>query len=91
MMKSIKSDKYLTEPIYKVPLCLQDAIPIYRIAENGIFELERKKGLHQFDRVYLFEDINYSTQDEEDKTRILEKFKKMLNLQNQRFQSLYEQ
>lgn len=82
MMKSIKSDKYLTEPIYKVPLCLQDAIPIYRIAENGIFELERKKGLHQFDRVYLFEDINYSTQDEEDKARILEKFKKMLNSMN---------
>lgn len=82
MMKSIKSDKYLTEPIYKVPLCLQDAIPIYRIAENGIFELECKKGLHQFDRVYLFEDINYSTQDEEDKSRILEKFKKMLNSMN---------
>lgn len=82
MMKRIKSDKNLTEPIYKVPLCVQDAIPIYRIAENGIFELERKKGLHQFDRVYLFEDINYSTQDEEEKSRILEKFKKMLNSMN---------
>ena len=29
-----------TERIYKVPLCIQDTIPIYRIAENGIFELE---------------------------------------------------
>ncbi len=53
-----------TERIYKVPLCIQDTIPIYRIAENGIFELESptnkdggKKKLHQFDRMYLFEDI----------------------------------
>lgn len=42
-----------TERIYKVPLCIQDTIPIYRIAENGIFELESptnkdggKKKLH---------------------------------------------
>ena len=49
-----------TERIYKVPLCIQDTIPIYRIAENGIFELESptnkdggKKKLHQFDRMYL--------------------------------------
>ena len=63
-----------TERIYKVPLCIQDTIPIYRIAENGIFELESptnkdggKKKLHQFDKMYLFEDINFSTQDEEEK------------------------
>ena len=60
-----------TERIYKVPLCIQDTIPIYRISENGIFELESptnkdgvKKKIHQFDRMYLFEDINFSTQDE---------------------------
>ena len=51
-----------TERIYKVPLCIQDTIPIYRIAENGIFELESptnkdggKKKLHQFDKMYLFD------------------------------------
>lgn len=82
MLKHIKLDKNLTEPLYKVPLCLQDAIPIYRIAENGIFELESKSGPHQFDRVYLFEDINFSTQDEDEKSRTLEKFKKLLNSMN---------
>ena len=48
-----------TDRIYKVPLCIKDTIPIYRIAENGIFELESptnkdggKKKLHQFDRMY---------------------------------------
>ena len=74
MLKLLKKETHTpqTERIYKVPLCIQDTIPIYRIAENGIFELEKptsgsKKGIHQFDRMYLFEDINFSTQDEEEK------------------------
>ena len=32
-----------TERIYKVPLCIQDTIPIYRISENGIFVGESDK------------------------------------------------
>ena len=76
MLKLFRKDSLTpqTERIYKVPLCIQDTIPIYRISENGIFELESptnkdggKKKIHQFDRMYLFEDINFSTQDEEEK------------------------
>lgn len=74
-----------TDRIYKVPLCIQDTIPIYRIAENGIFELESptnkdggKKKLHQFDRMYLFEDINFSTQDEEEKEETGKRFETLL-------------
>ena len=76
MLKLFRKDLLTpqTERIYKVPLCIQDTIPIYRISENGIFELESptnkdggKKKIHQFDRMYLFEDINFSTQDEEEK------------------------
>ena len=74
-----------TERIYKVPLCVQDTIPIYRIAENRIFELESptnkdggKKKLHQFDRMYLFEDINFSTQDEEEKEETGKRFETLL-------------
>ena len=74
-----------TERIYKVPLCIQDTIPIYRIAENGIFELESptnkdggKKKLHQFDKMYLFEDINFSTQDEEEKEETGKRFETLL-------------
>ena len=56
-----KSYKRLTEKIYKVPLCIQDTIPIYRISRGGIFELEKpgkgKKEPHLFDKMYLFEDI----------------------------------
>ena len=78
-----------TDRIYKVPLCIQDTIPIYRIAENGIFELESptnkdggKKKLHQFDRMYLFEDINFSTQDEEEKEETGKRFETLLRSMN---------
>ena len=41
MLKLFRKDSLTpqTERIYKVPLCIQDTIPIYRISENGIFEL----------------------------------------------------
>lgn len=78
-----------TERIYKVPLCIQDTIPIYRIAENGILELESptnkdggKKKLHQFDKMYLFEDINFSTQDEEEKEETGKRFETLLRSMN---------
>ena len=78
-----------TERIHKVPLCIQDTIPIYRIAENGIFELESptnkdggKKKLHQFDKMYLFEDINFSTQDEEEKEETGKRFETLLRSMN---------
>ena len=78
-----------TERIYKVPLCIQDTIPIYRISENGIFELESptnkdggKKKLHQFDKMYLFEDINFSTQDEEEKEETGKRFETLLRSMN---------
>ncbi len=62
---------------------------IYRIAENGIFELESptnkdggKKKLHQFDKMYLFEDINFSTQDEEEKEETGKRFETLLRSMN---------
>ena len=89
MLKLLKKETHTpqTERIYKVPLCIQDTIPIYRIAENGICELEKptsgsKKGIHQFDRMYLFEDINFSTQDEEEKEDTCSKFETLLRSMN---------
>lgn len=89
MLKLLNKETHTpqTERIYKVPLCIQDTIPIYRIAENGIFELEKptsgsKKGIHQFDRMYLFEDINFSTQDEEEKEDNCSKFETLLRSMN---------
>ena len=91
MLKLFRKDSLTpqTEHIYKVPLCIQDTIPIYRISENGIFELESptnkdggKKKIHQFDRMYLFEDINFSTQDEEEKEETGKRFETLLRSMN---------
>lgn len=77
-------DAYMkqTEKIYKVPHCVQDTIPIYRISKEGIFELEKKKGLHLFDKMYLFDDINFTTQDAIEKDHTMEQFKMLLNSMN---------
>ena len=91
MLKIFRKDSLTpqTERIYKVPLCIQDTIPIYRISESGIFELESpinkdggKKKIHQFDRMYLFEDINFSTQDEEEKEETGKRFETLLRSMN---------
>ena len=91
MLKLFRKDSLTpqTEHIYKVPLCIQDTIPIYRISENGIFELESptnkdggKKKIHQFDRMYLFDDINFSTQDEEEKEETGKRFETLLRSMN---------
>ena len=85
-MLGIKNaSKVQTEKIYKVPYSVQDTIPIYRISQSGIFELEKKKGIHLFDRMYLFEDINFQTQDESEKKATSEKFKTLLNSFNSSF------
>lgn len=68
MLKIFRKDSLTpqTERIYKVPLCIQDTIPIYRISESGIFELESpinkdggKKKIHQFDRMYLLRILTF--------------------------------
>ncbi len=82
MLKLNSAFKRQTESIYKVPYCIQDTIPIYRISKEGIFELEKKKGIHLFDKMYLFEDINFSTQDEMEKEQTIKKFQMLLNSMN---------
>ena len=82
MFKLQDGYKRQTEKIIKVPYCVQDTIPIYRISKEGIFELENKKGIHLFDKVYLFEDINFSTQDEAEKEQTINKFRMLLNSMN---------
>lgn len=74
-----------TEKLIKVPLSVQDTIPINRIAEDGIFELENKKGPHQFDQVYLFTDLNYVTKDEYEKEAFKDEYEKLLNSMNCNF------
>ena len=82
MAKRLKECKRQTDKIFKMPSCVQDSIPINRIAENGIFELENKPGIHLYDRAYIYEDINFSTKDDAEKEITAEKFKQLLNSMN---------
>ena len=67
-MAKFKEYKRLTEKIYKVPKSITDIIPINRISEKGIFELEEGSSVIKlYDRAYYFYDTNYHTRDEEEK------------------------
>lgn len=88
MAKKLKTYRRQTDKIYKIPASVQEAVPICRIAENGIFELEDRSGLHLFDRCYVYEDINFTTQDEDEKEVTAEKFKKLLNSMNVSFKMI---
>ena len=72
-MERFKRLKRVSDPIYKTPKSVQQLIPIYRVAENGIFELENEEGAdHLWDKAYIFLDINYATRDEDQKEEIFE-------------------
>ena len=57
--------------ILRAPSSTQSLIPVFRVSENGDFELENITELHMFDRVYEFTDINYITKDYSEKEQIL--------------------
>ena len=74
--------KHLSEPVYKMPKSVQQSIPVSRVSRSGIFEIEKKKGEHLYDRAYLLDDVNYSTKDEEERTGFLLQMSKIFNSMN---------
>lgn len=72
--------KRLTEPVYKTPECIREAISVYQVHENGIFEIEAPRGRepHLFDRCYAFHDINFVDQDWEAQNGLSSKFCEIL-------------
>lgn len=85
---SFKSVRKLSEPVYKVPESVQQSIPISRISQSGIFEIEKKNGERLFDKAYLMDDINYSTKDEDEHKDFLLKWCGVLNSMNVDFKVL---
>lgn len=70
-----KELKKAGEPLYKTPKSIQETIEILKIAENGIFEVAKNR----FSKCYRFQDINYTTTNEEEQISIFEKYCKFLN------------
>jgi hypothetical protein len=58
-----------------IPRTVQQAIPVLRIYEDGIFEVT--KGVYS--RTYLFEDINYASASEEDQKTLFLQYSELLN------------
>ena len=67
--------KKADEPLCKSPKSLQDTIEILAIAENGIFEVAKNR----YSKSYRFQDINYTTTNEDEQIDIFERYCKFLN------------
>lgn len=76
--------KELTKPVITVPKTVQDTIPVHRISEDGIFELEDKKEDEKklYDKAYLFFDTNYQSKDNDEKDAYLQLYRRLLNKLN---------
>ena len=70
-----KELKKASEPLYKTPKSIQETIEIMAVAENGIFEVAKNK----YSKCYRFQDINYTTTNEEEQISIFERYCKFLN------------
>ncbi len=67
--------KKASEPLYKTPKSIQETIEIMKVAENGIFEVNK----NHYSKCYRFMDINYTTTNEEEQIDIFERYCKFLN------------
>lgn len=74
--------KKMTEPTYKVPKSVQQAIPISKISRSGIFEIKEKS---IYDKCYLIDDINYSAEDDTEQENIIYKYCSFLNSMKTKF------
>lgn len=63
--------KQLSVPIRGIPGKVKDSLNICRAWEDGIFQIEDMDGMAMYDRGYIFEDINYISQDEQKKEAML--------------------
>lgn len=74
-----------TEPLYKLPRSVQRLIPVYRISENGVFEIENKRGKHLYDKAYELVDFNYEIENAKEQEESLQNYCKLLNIFNTSF------
>ena len=70
-----KELKKASEPLYKTLKSIQQTIEIKAVAENGIFEV----GNNHYSKSYVFQDINYTTTNEDEQVDIFERYCKFLN------------
>jgi type IV secretory pathway VirB4 component len=67
--------KKASEPLYRTPKSIQETIEILAVAENGIFEVAKNR----YSKSYRFQDINYTTTNEDEQIDLFERYCKFLN------------
>ncbi|MCP1101982.1 hypothetical protein M2454_000775 [Aequitasia blattaphilus] len=77
--------KKKTTPVYKTPKSIYQALQVSDYEPTGLFKLEPKGGVGLYDCCYIFEDINYSAKNEEQKESTLVKMMRWLNAMNTDF------
>ena len=70
-----KELKKASVPLYKAPKSIQETIEIEKVAVNGIFEVSKNR----YSKCYRFNDINYTTTNEDEQIDIFERYCKFLN------------
>ena len=63
------------QPLYKMPKSIQETIELLAVSEDGIFEAAKD----QFTEEFMYQDINYTTANDEEQLEIFERYVKFLN------------
>lgn len=74
IIKTLAKAKKLEKEKFKIPRSVQEAIPIQRVWEDGIFQLGNR-----FSKAFSFTDINYAIAGKEDKTALFLDYSELLN------------
>ena len=74
IIKTLAKAKKQEKTKLKIPRSVQEAIPIQRVWEDGIFQLGSR-----FSKSFSFTDINYQIASKEDKTAMFLDYSQLLN------------
>ena len=74
MIKTLSKAQKMEREKFRIPLSVQDAIPIRRIFADGIFQVG-----NQYSKTWSFTDINYAIASKEDKTSMFLDYSELLN------------
>lgn len=77
MIKTLQTNQKREQEPYRVPRSVQNAIPIIRLWENGLFQIGKEK----YSKTYQLTDINYAVASLDAKQRMNKSYQELLNSQ----------
>ena len=77
MIKTLQTNQKREQEPYRVPRSVQNAIPIMRLWENGLFQIGKEK----YSKTYQLTDVNYAVASLDAKQRINKSYQELLNSQ----------